>query len=124
MTEPRIRPERFTTQPGEVELVKFDDGRWRPPDGRRGPRPRRHRLRPGDGQGRDRAGRGRLEEPRHCAALGRRPGRRSRASQCGGFARQGWRLRTPRLAARPFHPRNHWEVSESLIARSILYPFL
>ena len=30
MTEPRIRPERFTTQPGEVKLVKFDDGRWRP----------------------------------------------------------------------------------------------
>ena len=25
-----IRPERFTTQPGEVELVKFDGGRWRP----------------------------------------------------------------------------------------------
>ena len=52
-----------------------------PPDGSRGARPRRHRLRPGDGQGRDRAGRGRLEEPRHGAALGRRPGRRSRASQ-------------------------------------------
>ena len=30
MTEPRIRPERFTTQPGEVELVKFAAGRWRP----------------------------------------------------------------------------------------------
>lgn len=25
-----IRPERFTTQPGEVKLVKFDAGRWRP----------------------------------------------------------------------------------------------
>ena len=31
MTEPRIRPERFTTQPGEVRLGKLDAaGRWRP----------------------------------------------------------------------------------------------
>ena len=31
MTEPRIRPERFTTQTGEVRLGKLDAaGRWRP----------------------------------------------------------------------------------------------
>ena len=31
MTEPRIRPERFTTQPGEVRLGKFDAaGAFRP----------------------------------------------------------------------------------------------
>ena len=31
MTEPRIRPERFTTQPGEVRIGKFDaDGAFRP----------------------------------------------------------------------------------------------
>ena len=86
MTEPRIRPERFTTQPGEVRIGKFDaDGRWRPltaaeardrgvtdydpATGKVGPDVRGVRrlgLR---------AGRGRLEEPRHGAALGRRPGR-------------------------------------------------
>ena len=27
---PKIRPERFTTQPGEVRLGKMVDGRWRP----------------------------------------------------------------------------------------------
>ena len=31
MTEPRIRPERFTTQPGEVSMGKLDaDGKFRP----------------------------------------------------------------------------------------------
>ena len=56
MTEPRIRPERFTTQPGEVRLGKLDGCRpLAPPDGSRGARRRHHRLRPGDGQGRDRA---------------------------------------------------------------------
>ena len=68
---------------GEVLRGKFDaDGAFRPPDGRRGPRPWHPRLRPGDGQGR--AGRARGAAARATSRTrttrGTSPRRRARPS--------------------------------------------
>ena len=68
------RPPQLTALAGALDLVQPRRAKTARRSPARSTVPPLHgRLRPGDGQGRDRAGRGRLEEPRHGAALGRSP---------------------------------------------------